>query len=281
MKEPFLEHKIYFDEYITGNRFIDICQDLGIIFCKTDYLNSFSNLKCKVFVTHNSDYHICESRERVGPECDHWYAQNKDTQQDKIISLPIGIENMKRRGKTPPDARPPSPEPGDVELWNNWAFSSQISGALEKALLMDKISSLKLPKTGLVYMNFNTKTHPTRPCIWSLLEKKNWINKTSNLQMQKFYFDIASHKFVISPRGNGVDCHRTWEALYLRTIPIVERSTHMNEFSDLPIFFVNSWDEICYNKLNKFYKKVENELFNLDKMKISYWRKAISEKLSV
>ena len=129
-------------------------------------------------------------------------------------------------------------------------------------------------------MNFNRKTHHSREYVWQLFESKNWVNNTSNLQLQKFYFDLAEHKFVISPRGNGVDCHRTWEALYLRTIPIVESSIHMNEFSDLPIFFVNSWDELCYNNLEKFYNKVQNELYNLDKLKISYWRKTIDEKLS-
>ena len=94
--------------------------------------------------------------------------------------------------------------------------------------------------------------------------------------MEKFYFDIASHKFVISPRGNGVDCHRTWEALYLRTIPIVKKSIHMNEFSELPILFVNDWSELSYNVLKAFYERVENKFFNLDKMKISYWKERIS-----
>ena len=36
--EKFLEHQIGFDEYITGNRFIDICEESGATFCKTDYL---------------------------------------------------------------------------------------------------------------------------------------------------------------------------------------------------------------------------------------------------
>ena len=38
--EKFLEHQIGFDEYITGNRFIDICEESGATFCKTDYLPS-------------------------------------------------------------------------------------------------------------------------------------------------------------------------------------------------------------------------------------------------
>lgn len=32
--ENFTEHKIGFDEYITGNRFIDICDDTDAVFVK-------------------------------------------------------------------------------------------------------------------------------------------------------------------------------------------------------------------------------------------------------
>jgi hypothetical protein len=33
----------------------------------------------------------------------------------------------------------------------------------------------------------------------------------------------------LSPRGNGLDCHRTWEALYLDAIPIVCNWTELTE----------------------------------------------------
>jgi len=32
----------------------------------------------------------------------------------------------------------------------------------------------------------------------------------------------ATHKFVVSPHGNGVDCGRTWEILILGAVPLVE-----------------------------------------------------------
>lgn len=35
---------------------------------------------------------------------------------------------------------------------------------------------------------------------------------------------MAAHDYVASPRGNGLDCHRFWESLYLGAIPIVEHS---------------------------------------------------------
>jgi len=265
--QNFLQHNIRFDEYITGNKFIDICEETGATFCKTDYINYFSSTHHKVFVTHNSDYHIDDTRYSIIPKFDAWFAQNKDVDDPRIVSVPIGLENMKLR-------QGPSAHRG--------AFSSEVKGAHQKALLIDRISSLGLNKTGLCYMNFNVSTYPSeRQQVWSCFSDKDWVTPTSNLSLEKFYFDLASHKFVISPRGNGVDCHRTWEALYLRTIPIVRRSRHTKEFEDLPIFFVDKWSEVDYNSLIDFYEHVQNTNYNLDKMKISYWKKRINEKLYI
>ena len=259
--ENFTEHKIGFDEYITGNRFIDICEETDAFFCKTDYTNLLSDKSCNVIVTHNSDYHIDTQRFSDLSNFKYWFAQNKDYNDDRIISVPIGVENMKLRVS---------------KASQNGLFSSEVPGALQKSLLMDKINSLEINKTGLCYMNFNVRTcRAERQKVWDQFSNKNWVTPTSNLTMENFYFDMASHKFVISPRGNGVDCHRTWEALYLRTIPIVRASTHMNGFTDLPILFVNDWSELNYNRLQQFYETVQNKFFNLDKMKISYWKQRI------
>jgi len=265
--EKFLEHQIGFNEYITGNRFIDICHDSEAVFCKTDYLDYYQASKHKVFVTHNSDHHIDETRYLRGPSCNQWFAQNKDCRADNVIPIPIGIENMVLRKN---------------ETSQNGIYSSQVRGAHQKGLLLDKINGLCIEKKDLAYMNFNINTFPNlRQFVWDNCVNESWVTTTKNLTMEKFYFDIASHKFVFSPRGNGVDCHRTWEALYLRTIPIVKRCRHTKEFEDLPIFFVDNWNAPCYNKLNDFYEKVQDTLYDLDKMKISYWRKRINEKLSL
>ena len=259
--DNFFEHNIGFNEYITGNRFIDICSDSGNEFCKTDFLRIHNTKKYKSFVTHNSDYHIDQQRYLTGPKADRWYCQNKDVDHDNLISIPIGLENMTLRSDNKRYAH----------------HSSEVKNALIKANIIDRYSGFHLSKNNLVYMNFNTNTYPIeRKHVWNKFSKDPWITKASNLSMEKFYFDVASSKFIISPRGNGVDCHRTWEALYLRAIPIVRRSTHMKEFEDLPIFFVDNWDKVCYNTLLEFYEKVKTKLFNLDKMKISYWRERIS-----
>jgi len=57
--------------------------------------------------------------------------------------------------------------------------------------------------------------------------------------------ELKQYKFCISPEGNGIDCYRTWEALYMRTIPICKRSVMVEEFAKtFPIYIVDDWSEL-------------------------------------
>ena len=182
-----------------------------------------------------------------------------------MTAIPIGLESMIFRVN-------PTSHMG--------RFSSKGNGkdSLQKAIYIDKLARQKIKHDKLAYLNINPNTFPTeRQFVIDLFANSPKVTSKNSISWKEYYQDIASHKFVFSPRGNGVDCHRTWEALYLRTIPIVKKSIHMNEFCDLPIFFVEKWEDICYDKLNVFYEQVENQLYNLDKMKISYWKNKIKE----
>lgn len=55
--------------------------------------------------------------------------------------------------------------------------------------------------------------------------------------------------FEASPRGNSIDCHRTWEALLLKSIPIV-KSTPMDPiYEGLPVVIVQDWSEVTEENL--------------------------------
>jgi hypothetical protein len=54
----------------------------------------------------------------------------------------------------------------------------------------------------------------------------------------------ADYAFAVSPRGAGLDCHRTWEALVLRTIPIVKHSTLLPVYGGFPVAVVRDWTEV-------------------------------------
>ena len=56
---------------------------------------------------------------------------------------------------------------------------------------------------------------------------------------------VASATWIYSPFGNGLDCHRTWEALVLGAIPVLLHQPLEGEMlaHDLPVKFVGSFAE--------------------------------------
>jgi hypothetical protein len=71
-----------------------------------------------------------------------------------------------------------------------------------------------------------------------------------------FIIKVASHKFVVAPRGNGWDTHRLWEALYLGCVPIVESSVLDPLYKQLPVLIVNTWKGLDKDALLKAYAKL-------------------------
>jgi hypothetical protein len=59
----------------------------------------------------------------------------------------------------------------------------------------------------------------------------------------KYLRDLSQSYFCISPNGNGIDCHRTWESLYVRTIPIVTDSLVAKAHADFPMMVLKDWSE--------------------------------------
>ena len=96
----------------------------------------------------------------------------------------------------------------------------------------------------------------------------NGFLRNSQLNFENYLEDLSHHKFAVSPEGNGIDCHRTWECLYLGVIPIVKESKAMSFFKDLPILFVDNYDDITPEFLEKEYEeKFKNKNFDLKKIK--------------
>ena len=89
---------------------------------------------------------------------------------------------------------------------------------------------------------------------------------------------MVEYAFVLSPKGVGMDCHRTWEALALGCIPIICIPEFKNIVEGLPVLVVNDWSEInpllLKNTIEKFYKK-KYEL-NFDKLRLTYWTDKIN-----
>lgn len=67
---------------------------------------------------------------------------------------------------------------------------------------------------------------------------------TSRVPQVDIWRRYATYPFVMSAHGNGLDCHRTWEALCLGCIPIVKRSSLDPLYDGLPVVIVEDWREV-------------------------------------
>lgn len=59
-----------------------------------------------------------------------------------------------------------------------------------------------------------------------------WITIVDKAKPYKDYLEeMSQHPFVLSPQGNGIDCYRTLESIYLGCIPIVNANAAMDQLT--------------------------------------------------
>jgi hypothetical protein len=84
---------------------------------------------------------------------------------------------------------------------------------------------------------------------------------------------MAQWRFCVSPPGNGIDCHRTWEALYLGVIPVVAPSP-AGLLDQLPCIVMDDISAVSLEGLEVARLSL-NGPFAWEKLTLSYWRACI------
>ena len=89
--------------------------------------------------------------------------------------------------------------------------------------------------------------------------------------------NMTEYAFVLSPFGNGMDCHRTWEALLCGCIPIVRASVFSELFDELPVLIVDKWEDVTLQLLKQtvyeFKLKHQQNAFQYERLHLSYYTK--------
>ena len=105
-----------------------------------------------------------------------------------------------------------------------------------------------------------------------------FLRRGGLIPRNKTWENQISYSFVLSPHGNGLDCHRTWEALVLGCIPIVKKSEIDALYEDLPVLIVNNWSDLNQDLLNNTIEQFKNKTFNYNKLSLKYWINKFNEK---
>lgn len=223
----------------------------------------FTYVNCKVAVTRCE--YACEINAEVAskmaprlPQDLIWLTTNANLAHDRIRALPLGITD-----------------------YCGYSAYHGIIGDTEK--LKQHIDGHPRTEKNLVLMNFNDGTYPVvREHVRSLFQGKDFVTADSYAADQAGYSryvqGLRSHPFCLAPRGRGIETHRMWEALYAGCIPIVQREMALRDFEDLPILFVDRWEEALDTvRLMRIRDEYYQKTWDLRKLTLSHWYGYISK----
>jgi hypothetical protein len=104
-----------------------------------------------------------------------------------------------------------------------------------------------------LYVSHNESSNQERIGIKDLFREKRWaIVDESRSSYSEFLGKMCQAKFMICPRGNAIDCHRNWEVLYMRRVPVMKHHPYLEVlFKDYPVLFVNDYSEVTEELLEQ------------------------------
>ena len=104
----------------------------------------------------------------------------------------------------------------------------------------------------LLYINHAEHTNiSARGNIREIFSKRSYATVGEAVNYETYLREIQDHKFMICPQGNAVDCHRNWEVLYLKRVPIMVKNDYLQElYKDYPVLWVNDFSKITKTVLS-------------------------------
>lgn len=229
-----------------------------IVFCKIDkVLDFFEKIRLTrkriILITGEGDLPCDSFRQKFLPHnIFHWFATNVTHTHPRVTALPLGLGAM-----------------GDpVTL----SWQQIIAG-----------KKMGLTRERWLYVNFRPETNPAvRQPIHDYLKRASSIEPWITMEEaagcganQGYLKNLLTHRFVLCPPGNGIDTHRLWESLAAGAVPIVIKTPAMKPFQDLPIMFVDKYEDVSEKMLEKTWNTILGCSYKDEKLKEKYWENLI------
>jgi hypothetical protein len=151
----------------------------------------------------------------IGNRSARLFTINVVDETEKIRAIPLGLENFSR---------------------NRNGRLKDYMGALD--------SPSEIRRTRDVFTAFEPENNPSvRGPLVEMLRSSRFGWSPRRMSPEQYRQAVSESMFVLSPPGRGMDCHRTWEAIYLGAVPVVlEGSLPPGLLHDLPIHAVSSYE---------------------------------------
>lgn len=248
-----------------------------------------------VLVTGDSDASVVRTHAELleSAKIAHWFAQNcdLDAEHPKLTRLPIGLDNpvytrLDKRlgflvgmalGKSPLDPSARRNDMGDQAL-------------------LQSIAARGLPPTAAraprARCTFHQNQKLIAPDLRAIPERQQaYLELRDNpvcefiprrLSQRAYWQSHGELAFEVCPRGHGLDCFRTWECLFLGTIPIVKSSPLDRLYAQekLPVVIVESYREIDAQRLRRWQAELQQrfDASLRERLTTGYWLRRIAER---
>lgn len=199
--------------------------DSALVFCSVDTVPALAariadhDVTRHVLIIHNGDAMHTREIRFLADSFHHVFSVNWLDSHPSVTPIPIGLENARldHNGRLdlfvdglPSAEAATSQRPRDVPVL--CAFTVGTNAAIRQAAL---------------------DTFGPVPGV---------LAPTGRLTPRQHADLLLKSMFVISPPGNGPDCHRTWEAVCLGAVPVVLASHWPFSADDLPVLVVDDWE---------------------------------------
>lgn len=259
------------DPYISGDAFADFADyvykpprwrnfndektisSAKVVFCRSDQLQEFLDayseiLTAKVIICGNSDFEFHKMPQNL-PSCIRaMFLQNSFISDNRFVfTIPIGLENFRLGvNGNPKFISPPRKE-----------FTKLIK------VLFGPLSPTHEIRSEVI------QTFTSKSLQWDLLSHRLKPSEYNKISKQ--------YRYVAAVRGNGVDTHRLWEALYRGIHPIVLKDDWWSSLKDLfpQVIEITSWDETEIRNLLEQKEPQDINPSKIEPLWMPFWRKKI------
>jgi len=210
-----------------------------------------------VLIVHNGDQAMDQEFVDMLDDKIEWcYAQELTADHPKVTAIGIAIENRHYHSA------------GIVHILNR---------------IIRKMKKNPPAKKDKILYRFSVHTNPQeRGPMLELFKSLEYMETFTEMLPPPLYFKyLMTYKFVVSPPGHAIESCRTWEALEVRTIPIVKDFVAYRHFvkMGLPMWIVKDWNELTGLNEKMLAEKYEEMMKNVNwaPIRMDYWIKRIRE----
>lgn len=243
-----------YDDVVKNVEPLERLKDGDVIFIRTLLINEFferlfHKIKNKIIIiTHYSDYSTDKNHIRYlnDEKIIVWFGQNPGFEHPKFIPIPIGFTGtVWDKGKS-------------IKYIRNVDFKNLIPWNDRK---------------NLIYINFEAETNlKARYYLQSYFKKFNGVKiSEKRIQFNSYMDNIQDSKYVLCPRGNGLDTHRFYETVLMGSIPIVENSTLFPIFKKTTTLIVSDFKQVSMHMLENPHLYISDMNFSKGILFFSYW----------